>query len=440
MRNYPSIGIQVPDLFLPSKDVDLTKWSVIACDQFTSQPEYWEDVKKIVGASPSTLNLILPELFLDKLQENFLISQAQNKMKEYQRNRILIPHEGLVLVERITQSGTRHGLLMSVDLEKYDYGKSSKSLIRATEGTILERIPSRMRIREKAELEIPHILLLIDDDENIVIEPIVQQIPHLTKLYDFELMLGSGHLKGYQVENLELERGVKTSLEILAQPGHFHKKYKIPSNKEMLLFAVGDGNHSLASAKAVWELRKKDIGMDHPLRYALVEVENIHDHGLYFRPIHRVLFSIQKPLINALRDYFGDCIEIIEQETVSSVITNVDQQAGKSQSFGIINSESSTVVTIKNPISNLVVGSLQGFLDDFLAKGGAERIDYIHGKETLVKISQQPKNSGFYLPAMPKNELFRTVILNGVLPRKTFSMGEARDKRFYLECRKIQDL
>ena len=179
MRNYPSIGIQVPDLLLPSKDVDLTKWSVIACDQFTSQPEYWEEVKKIVGASPSTLNLILPELFLDKSQENFLISQTQNKMKEYQRNRILIPHEGLVLVERITQSGTRHGLLMSVDLEKYDYGKSSKSLIRATEGTILERIPSRMRIREKAELEIPHILLLIDDDENIVIEPIVQQIPQI---------------------------------------------------------------------------------------------------------------------------------------------------------------------------------------------------------------------------------------------------------------------
>ncbi|MFZ6018482.1 MAG: DUF1015 domain-containing protein, partial [Chloroflexota bacterium] len=279
MRIYSEIGVQVADVLLPKKGIDLRKWATIACDQFTSQPEYWEQVAREVGDAPSTLNLILPEVYLGKPEEMERIQTAQKTMRRYLDDGIFEVYSGLIYVERTVMGKTRHGLILALDLEKYDYSPGSQSLIRATEGTILERIPPRMRIREGAALELPHILVLIDDPHRTVIEPISQHANALIPLYDFELMQGSGHLKGALITDLNLEKQIIESLEHLAAPQVFYPKYGVGNEKGVLLFAVGDGNHSLATAKACWEKLKPCVGMHHPARYALVEIENLHDPG-----------------------------------------------------------------------------------------------------------------------------------------------------------------
>jgi hypothetical protein len=440
MRNYPSIGIQIPDILLPNDNIDLTKWSVIACDQFTSQPEYWDEVRNYVNQSPSTLNLILPEVYLNKPEEKSLIDCTNRSMQAYLEQDIIRPEEGIVLIERISNGGKRHGLLLALDLEKYDFEKGSSSLIRATEGTIIDRLPPRIRIRENAILELPHILVLIDDPEKSVIEPIWKEILHCPKIYDFDLMLGSGHLMGYLVNNSNIEKKMVEALEILINPDFFHAKYGLTKNENALLFAVGDGNHSLATAKAVWEKKKAGLPTDHPLRFALVEIENIHDQGLSFEPIHRVVFGIKNDIIEALKNHYGKKAIIDTCPSFEEMTSKVKKSTSENQIIGITTSNYFGILSIDHPASNLPVGTLQEFLDGFLSDGGAKGIDYIHGADSLQKISQEPDNFGFYLPAIDKNQLFRTVILDGALPRKTFSMGEAKDKRFYLECRKIQEI
>ncbi|GAP10490.1 hypothetical protein BECAL_01660 [Bellilinea caldifistulae] len=438
MRIYSDIGVQVADVLLPRKGIDLRKWATIACDQFTSQPEYWEQVAKEVGNAPSTLNLILPEVYLGKPEELERIQTAQKTMRQYLDDGIFDVHSGLIHVERTVNSKTRHGLILALDLEKYDYSPGSQTLIRATEGTIVERIPPRMRIREGAAIELPHILVLIDDPQQTVIEPLAQRSDALIPLYDFELMQGSGHLKGALVADLEVEKQVIQALQHLASPEVFYPKYGVGPEKGVLLFAVGDGNHSLATAKACWEKLKPCVGMYHPARYALVEIENLHDPGLVFEPIHRVLFAVKQSPHNAIRRFFGeDAVTLTDYHDAHAMERAVKEQTGKSQTFGIVMPDGYATATIHMPASNLVVGSLQAFLDDWLKQGGAEKIDYVHGEDALYHLSQQQGNCGFYLPAMDKNELFRTVILDGVLPRKTFSMGEAIEKRFYMEARKI---
>jgi len=437
MKIISELGIQIPQVYLPQKGTDLMKWAVIACDQFTSQPEYWKDVEAIVGAAPSTLNLTFPEVYLEQPGGDARIQNVQTTMRKYMEDGILQPHDGLVYVERTVAGKTRKGIVLCLDLEAYDYNKGSSSLIRATEGTIVDRLPPRIKIREGAALELPHILVLIDDPNRTVIEPLGAAKSSLETLYDFDLMLESGHLAGYAV-NEELETKVVEALRGLANPETFAAKYGIDKDQPVLLFAMGDGNHSLATAKAIWEKMKPQVGMDHPSRYALVEIENVHDEGLEFEPIHRVLFDLKKDLFAELEKTFGANLTYKGVASADEMVKAVDSAKGEKQIIGLVGGgKEFGVLEIANASSNLPVGTIQPFLDTFLKEGGAEKVDYVHGEDVTVKLGSQPNNAGFYLPGMNKSDLFKTVILDGALPRKTFSMGEAREKRFYMEARKI---
>jgi hypothetical protein len=437
MKTISHIGIQIPQVYLPKPGIDLTKWAVIACDQFTSQPEYWHEVEAIVGNAPSTLNLTFPEVYLEKPGSEERIQNIQATMRNYMDAGILQPHDGLIYVERTVGGKTRKGIVLCLDLEAYDYTKGSSSLIRATEGTIVDRLPPRMKIREGAMLELPHILVLIDDPECTVIEPLTAEKSRLETLYDFDLMLESGHLTGYAV-NQEFEDRIVQALRGLADPDTFAAKYGINKDQPVLLFAMGDGNHSLATAKAIWEKIKPQVGMDHPARYALVEIENVHDQGLAFEPIHRVLFGLKKGLFSELEKVFGTNFGYIPVASAENMVSAVDSTQGDRQVIGLVGGgKEFGVIEIAHPSSNLAVGTLQSFLDAFLKEGGAEKIDYVHGEDVTVKLGSQPGNAGFYLPGMSKSDLFKTVILDGALPRKTFSMGEAHEKRFYMEARRI---
>ncbi len=437
MKIVSDVGIQIPQVYLPKPGTDLKKWAVIACDQFTSQPEYWHDVEKIVGDAPSTLNLTFPEVHLEKPGGAERIQSIQAAMRKYMDEGILQPHEGFVYVERSVAGKTRKGIILCLDLECYDYTKSSTSLIRATEGTIVDRLPPRMKIREGATMELPHILVLIDDPKRTVIEPLMAAKSKLEKLYDFDLMLDSGHLAGYAVSG-NYENQVVEALRGLAKPETFAAKYGIGSDKPVLLFAMGDGNHSLATAKAIWEKIKSQAGMDHPARYALVEIENVHDEGLEFEPIHRVLFGLKKDIYAALETTFGANYSYTPVASAEAMVKAVDNPNSEKQAVGLVGGgKQFGVVEIAHPSSNLPVGTIQAFLDPFVKDGGAEKIDYVHGEDVTIRLGGQPGNAGIYLPGMSKSDLFKTVILDGALPRKTFSMGEAREKRFYMEARKI---
>lgn len=437
MRNYPGVGIQAADILLPREGIDLHKWAVIACDQFTSQPQYWQEVSDIVGGHPSTYHLILPEVDLGTPAETSRIQSTQRAMQTYLAGDVFARYEGLIYVERTVAGKTRHGLMLALDLEKYDFSKGSQSLIRATEGTILDRLPPRIRIREGAPLELPHILVLIDDPNHTVIEPIGHALAQSQPLYDFNLMQGSGHLRGYFLKDIQLEEQVVAALEKLSEPAAFQQRYQVGEDKGVLLFAVGDGNHSLATAKSIWEKLKPQVGMDHPARYALVELENVHDSGLDFEPIHRVLFGVKEDYIAAMRAFYGDKLRLSAADSPEDMIRIVKNQQGDSQAFGIVTSTGCQVAWIHQAASNLPVGTLQSFLDQWLKQGGAGKIDYVHGDDVVCSLGSQPGHLGFYLPSMQKSDLFKTVILDGALPRKTFSMGEAIEKRFYMECRKI---
>ncbi len=441
MKIHEDIGVMIPEVHLPKPGTDLKKWAVIACDQFTSQPEYWGQVEKIVGEAPSTLNLTFPEIHLEDPGKAERIECIQTTMRKYLDEGVLQPHKGLIYLERTVGGKTRKGLVLCLDLEHYDYTKSSTSLIRATEGTIVDRLPPRMKIREGAALELPHILVLIDDPNSSVIEPLSRVKPKLEKLYDFELMLDSGHLTGYAVSE-EFETRVIQGLRELAKPATFAAKYDIGPEKPVLLFAMGDGNHSLATAKAVWEKMKPQVGMQHPARYALVEIENVHDEGLEFEPIHRVLFGLKEDLFAALQTAFGENFAYVPVRTAQEMIKRVDSAEGSKQAMGLVGGGAGKtfgVIEIARPASNLAVGTIQAFLDPFIKDGGAEKIDYVHGGDVVVRLGSQAGNAGIYLPGMQKSDLFKTVILDGALPRKTFSMGEAREKRFYMEARKIEN-
>ncbi|HEX8991062.1 MAG TPA: DUF1015 domain-containing protein [Anaerolineales bacterium] len=439
MKIYDDIGVLIPEIYLPKPGTDLTKWAVIACDQFTSQPEYWRDVQAIVGDAPSTLHLTFPEIYLEDPGKDDRIRDIQACMRRYLDAGILEPRTGLLYVERIVAGKTRRGLVMALDLERYDYTKGSSSLIRATEGTIVERLPPRMKIREGAALELPHILVLIDDPQGTVVEAAAAEKSKLPKLYDFELMLESGRLAGYAVSDAVQDK-IVSALRGLANPRAFADKYGIGADKPVLLFAMGDGNHSLATAKAVWERLKPQVGLDHPARYALVEVENVHDVGLEFEPIHRVLFGLKRNLMESLRSAFDGNFLYTKVARAEEMVLRVDAAQDSSQSIGLVRGGTQPefgVIEIPHPTSNLPVGTIQAFLDPFVKGGGAEKLDYVHGGDVVNRLGGEPGNAAFYLPAMSKSALFKAVILDGALPRKTFSMGEAREKRFYMEARKI---
>ena len=412
------------DILLP-QNCDLTRWAVVACDQYTSQPEYWQRVERFVGSAPSALHLILPESSLDGPNVETDIMDVTNTMSRYLREGIFrtCPN-ALIYVERTLESGkVRKGLVGMVDLEAYDYEAGAATPIRCTEGTILSRIPPRVAVRKNAPLELPHVMLLTDDPKATVIEPITAVKDRMEKCYDFELMEHSGHLRGWVLDEEEKGR-VARALHALADPGTFHARY---GAGELLLFAVGDGNHSLATAKACYERQKARLSpeqwADLPARYALVELVNLHDPALEFEPIHRVLFGVNAAeLLEDLKNAHPGAYEGVGEE--GHVLRYVwEQGAG--------------AITVPHPDTALPVATLQTFLDRWLSihKG---RIDYIHGADVARSLADQPGNLAFLLPAMGKEELFPTVLHDGALPRKTFSMGEAQDKRFYLEGRKIR--
>lgn len=413
------------DILIP-KNEEFEKWSVIACDQYTSEPEYWHETEKNVGNSNSTLKLILPEIYLENEDKASRISDINSAMQKYLDTGIFEEYaNSMIYVKRSVGNGKiRRGIIGTVDLEEYDFSKGSQSKIRATEGTVLERIPPRVQIRENAALEIPHIMLLIDDEDCTVIEPLDKKISELEKLYDFELMQNGGHIEGYLINNT-LTSDIIAKIDHLAEPEVFERKYGV-KDKGILQFAVGDGNHSLATAKTCWENLKKTLSDEekqtHPARFALVELVNLHDTALEFEPIHRVVFNI-------------DPIKILDGLKSEYTVTDSNDNSDDVQRIEYMYGNENGEIYIKNTGSNLAVGALQKYLDKYLSENGG-KIDYIHGADVVKKLSANENSIGFCLPCMEKSELFKSVILDGALPRKTFSMGEANEKRYYLECKK----
>ncbi len=418
MKSFLPANILLPDF----DKVDGTKWSVVACDQYTSEPEYWAEADAIVGTSPSTLRITLPEVYLDETEKRVPLINAE--MEKYLKNVLINSRENFIYLERTQANGKmRCGLIGMVDLDEYDFNKGSSSLIRATEGTVLSRIPPRVKIRKDAPVELPHVLMLIDDPEKTVIEPLTSTKDSMEKAYDFELMLGGGHVTAYYVDKKEESR-ISGALEALIAPDVMEKKYG--GIYAPLLFAVGDGNHSLATAKTCYEELKAEIGAENaaktPAKYALVELENLHDDTLEFEPIYRVVFGVDTNEIKKKLCAYAKSLGGNESsQKVIAVTKHGDEE-----------------LIFENPTAQLTVGTLQAFLDEYVKDHEGAEVDYIHGEDSLRKLSSKENTIGFLFEGMTKDQLFKTVICDGALPRKTFSMGHANDKRYYLECRKIK--
>lgn len=442
--NFDKIGLQVPKILFPKQGTDMQRWAVIACDQYTSDREYWERLAKQTAGSISTLNLIFPEVNLEDDDAEERIERINATMEQYLADGSLVEQEpGFVLIDRKTSEvESRKGLVLALDLEQYDYNKGAQSLIRATEGTILDRLPPRIKVRNNAPIELPHIMVLIDDPQETVIEPLFNE--DLETLYDFELLENGGHLKGYRVSDEKLIGQVVAALEKLADPVAYRQKYL--TDDAVMLYAMGDGNHSFATAKAIWEQLKADAEdpaaiMDHPARYALVELVNVHDQGLEFEAIHRVMFNLNTGhLLERMESFFAERntpFGFVPCESLADAEEKAAKETG-CHAFPCVLAGRFGVCKVESPEYTLVVATLQAFLDKYLEEQPEARIDYIHGAQSVTDLGSKANNAGFYLPAISKHDLFRTIIFDGALPRKTFSMGEADEKRFYLECRKIK--
>ena len=414
---YEQVGIQPCDLLLPAAQVNPAAWACVACDQYTSQPEYWRETAALVGDAPSCAKLVLPECFLPETAQR--VPGIHAEMAKYLADGTLEKRvrEGFVLLERTTASGQRLGLVGAVDLEQYAF-TGEKCLVRPTEQTITARLPARLEIRRGAPVELSHIMLLMDDPQRSVIEPLYERRDRLSPLYDFPLMQQGGHLRGWAVTDQEDKDALLAAL----------LKLKAAAGPEPLLFAVGDGNHSLATAKVHWEEVRAGLAPEarehHPARYAMVEVENIHDPALTFEPIHRLVTHVNpRALMDDWQAYCqqrGMALRDDGEQTVTAVWAGHE-----------------AVVGIEHPDGPIPVATLQTYLDDFLARHEEAQIDYIHGDDVLRRLAGAPDAIGFLLPPLDKSAFFDAVQTLGILPRKTFSMGHAHEKRFYMECRKI---
>ena len=422
--NTNRIGFSATEILLPDfTKVDGSRWAVVACDQYTSEPAYWEATANTVGDAPSTLRLILPEVYLSETEAR--VPAVNRAMKEALDSVLVSYPDVMIYLERVQSDGKiRRGVIGAVDLERYEYTKGAETLIRATEGTVLERIPPRVAIRRDAPLELPHIMLLIDDPNRTVIEPLIATAGARKPIYDFDLIQGGGHVRGTLIEKQEQEK-ILSALQNLITPAEIEARYG-DASLAPLLFAVGDGNHSLATAKAIYEELKKTLGEEaarlHPARYALAEVVNLHDEALQFEPIYRVVFGV-------------DPSAFLAELTEATKALNGNAPA---QSMLCITKDSQSTLTVEHPEQQLTVGTLQAFLSDYTARHPEAEVDYIHGEDSLRSLVNRPDAIGFLFDGMRKDELFRTVIYDGALPRKTFSMGHAPDKRYYLECRRIR--
>ncbi len=417
------------DILLPSFSLDsekMQKWSVVACDQYTSEREYWNEVEEFTKNDYSALKLTVPEVYLNDSDIEKRIEKTNEKMCEYISEDIFTEYKNtFIYVERTLKNGVKRlGIVGAVDLEDYDYNKGSKTKIRATEGTVVSRIPPRLKVRNNALVELPHIMMLIDDEKNEIIEENKKLKDTFKKVYDFELMQSSGHLCGYVMTDDACER-LEKKLEALSDIESFNKKYSV-NEKSPLVFAMGDGNHSLATAKAYYENLKKEIGEEKAknslARYALCELVNLHDESLVFEAIHRVVFDLSGK----------DFIDAFEKEYNISYDENA-----QGQSFGFLYKGDLKKVTVTNPKEYLTVATVQKFIDSYIEKHGGE-VDYIHGEDVVRKLCENENNFGIIFDAMDKCDLYKSVIIDGALPRKTFSMGDACDKRFYTELRKIK--
>lgn len=420
---------QRADILLPrfSKDEELMKrWSVVACDQYTSEPEYWDGVSEVVGEGYSTLRLTVPEIYLNDADIEERIRKTNAAMAQYMEEGVFTEHKNTyIFVERTLANGVKRlGIVGMVDLEDYDYAKDSQTKIRATEGTVVSRIPPRLKVRCEALIELPHIMLLIDDAECGIIEPNAEITDSFERVYDFELMQSSGRIAGYRMSE-EACALLDEKLAALGDLDGFNQKYGV-KKASPLIYAMGDGNHSLATAKTYYENLKKEIGEEaakgSPARYALCELVNLHDKSLEFEAIHRVVFGADGEAF----------LTALEQEFTISY-----EADAKGQSFIFVHGGTDKRVTVTNPKEYLTVATVQKFMDAYLA-GKEGEVDYIHGEDVVHKLCEDPANFGIILDAMDKSDLYKSVILDGALPRKTFSMGEACDKRFYIEGRRIR--
>lgn len=459
MNQFLTYGIQIPNVLLPKSGADLKSWSVIACDQFTQDRDYWERCKKLVGNKPSTLNLILPEVYLNDSDKQERIKNIHSKMCDYLKNEVFATEQAqFIYIERKSAyNRVRKGLIVAIDLETYEWKPFSKALIRATEATIVDRIPPRMEIRNGAPLESPHIMLLVNDSEKTLVEKIGEQVSKKEPLYQTDLMENSGSIKGFSVETEDELFAVKEALHKL------YKKNTMPDGS-VFMFAVGDGNHSLATAKAVWDKLKEENGgtknpdgtvsvpksvENHNARYALVEIVNIFDDGLTFEPIHRVLFNINKTaLVKELTQKLNAKAE--ECKSKEELVQKVENS---NADFGFVfkdESNNQKYIVLKTQIQGLAVSSFQPALDDvFNAEKNAfaqgecvvaakePELDYIHGTDEVFRLGELDNAVSVLLPPIKKESFFSTISAKGPLPRKSFSMGEASEKRFYMECRKL---
>lgn len=422
-------GIALPEILMPAEGIDHAKWAVIACDQFSSDKAYWETVKEEVGGSPSTLHMILPECYLD--EEAQRVPAINRTMQSYLDEGVLKKaREGFVYLNRSTPwVSSRRGLMVALDLEEYSYEAGAACQVRPTEGTVLERLPVRAAIREKAVLDIPHILVLFDDPDDNLFRLLEDHKEQLPKLYDFEIPRGGGHLEGALVEDGALIDKLSDILVRIREQSDF-------------LFAVGDGNHSLGAAKQLWEKIKAEGGedvMNHPARWALVELENIHDKGLNFEPIHRVLFGVEEESFLAELEAFpGFSVDPLPgRKQMKALVAKHAASKEADHAVGLLLGERCFLLRMANQEVSLAAEAFHLFLDPWLKAKGDVEIDYIHGEEALAELSKGDGNMGFYLPGIDKSTFFSLISEKGALPRKTFSIGEAEEKRYYLECRKI---
>ena len=400
--------IKAPHILLPKAGIDMNAWAVIACDQFTSQLDYWQDVEKIVGNKPSTLRMMFPEAYLGKVNEEEFIKKTNSTIEQYLNDGTLVDQgECFILVDRSTPDVKRRlGLMIAIDLEDYTYEKGIKSLIRASEATIVDRIPPRLKIRQDAAVELPHILFLFDDKKRSIIEDLYAKRGDFQKIYDFDLMKNGGHITGYKISDTK---------PIIAK---FEKLLK--ENDNGLLFIVGDGNHSLATAKAHWDKIKVNLSQiereNHPARFALVEALNIYDEGLIFEPIHRVIFNVKDDFVNGLK-------EVLKGEN-------------KSYLYSLEKGKIDISIPKSGPLAYEIV---QSYIDNYLKNNPNSSVDYIHDEDQTIEVAKAHPNSvALIMPALTKSDIFAYIALDKVLPRKAFSMGHAVEKRYYLESKKIK--
>ena len=419
-------------ILLPSEQIPVGQWGCVACDQFTSDRSYWEKAAQAAAGGPSTLDLILPEVYLEEDDVDARISAIHAAMDDYTRNVLTRAVDGFIYVERTEQSGrVRQGLVGKIDLEAYSYAEGAVPAIRPSEHTVESRIPPRMAVRRGARLETPHIMMLADDPGCTLIEPIGEKKEQLRKVYEGDLMLNGGHIAGWAVEDPALLAQIDSALNALGSQEAFDARYPQAKGGAPLTLAVGDGNHSLASAKACWEELKKTLTpeqqLTHPARWCLAEVCNVHSPAIEIEPIHRVLFNV-------------DCGAVL----LALIAWSDSNMAGicfgdsKQQAFTLAGPHVSNVLSFEDPVAPLTVGTVDEFIEYFMARHSEARVDYVHDEPAVRALTRQG-GVAFLLPPFEKSDLFKGIVMGGVLPRKTFSMGHAEEKRYYIECRRIKE-